>query len=91
MDVRGFKTLEEIRFFLYARLPNLFDPNKFSDMPNAVERIVMAVKNNQNILIYGDTDVDGMTGTALLTEFLRGIGANVYPLLTRAPFHQTKK
>ncbi|NGX31386.1 MAG: Single-stranded-DNA-specific exonuclease RecJ [Chlamydiae bacterium] len=81
LDARKFKNIEEIHYFLYARLPDLFDPDKFSDMPKAVERVVSALDEGQNILIYGDTDVDGMTGTALLTEFLRGIGAKVYPYL----------
>jgi single-stranded-DNA-specific exonuclease len=49
-----------------------------AEMPQAVDRICRAVKNSENILIYGDNDVDGMTGTALLTEFLQGIGANVF-------------
>ena len=47
-------------------------------MPQAVERVCHAIENNENILIYGDNDVDGMTGTALLTEFLRSLGAKVY-------------
>ncbi len=44
----------------------------------AVDRICKAIDANENILIYGDNDVDGMTGTALLTEFLRRIGGNVF-------------
>jgi single-stranded-DNA-specific exonuclease len=75
---RGFKSLEEIHNFLYAKLPNLFDPSLFNDMDKAVERIDKAIKSQENILIYGDNDVDGMTATALLVEFLRKVGCNVF-------------
>jgi single-stranded-DNA-specific exonuclease len=75
---RGFKTIEEIHEFLYAKLPNLYDPDLFPDMDKAVERVITAVHEKQPILVYGDNDVDGMTAAALLTEFLRSIGAKVY-------------
>lgn len=75
---RGFKTLEEIHEFLYAKLPSLYDPDLFPDMDKAVDRIIQAVQQKQPILIYGDNDVDGMTAATLLTEFLRTIGAKVF-------------
>lgn len=75
---RGFESFEQIHDFLYAKLPDLHDPFLLTEMPAAVERVIQAVKNKENILIYGDNDVDGMTGTALLTEFLQDIGANVF-------------
>lgn len=75
---RGFNTLEQIHYYLYSKLPDLHDPFLLTEMPKAVERIARALQNSENILIYGDNDVDGMTGTALLTEFLQFIGANVF-------------
>jgi single-stranded-DNA-specific exonuclease len=75
---RGFKSLDDIHEYLYAKLPNLHDPHLFPDMDKAVTRILHALKHKENILIYGDNDVDGITGTALLTEFLRYVGANVF-------------
>lgn len=75
---RGFTDLEEIHEYLYAKLPDLFDPNLFPDMGKAVERVLAALKKSEAILIYGDNDVDGMTATALLTEFLQFLGANVF-------------
>ncbi|MBM3199093.1 MAG: single-stranded-DNA-specific exonuclease RecJ, partial [Chlamydiae bacterium] len=78
LAARGFKTLEEIHAYLYAQLPSLFDPFLFPDMDLAVERISLAIKNKENILIYGDNDVDGISGTVLLTEFLRTVGASVF-------------
>jgi single-stranded-DNA-specific exonuclease len=78
LAARGFTSLEQIHEYLYAKLPNLHDPQLFPDMDKAVERIFTAYKNKENILIYGDNDVDGMTGTVLLTEFFRYIGAPVF-------------
>jgi single-stranded-DNA-specific exonuclease len=78
LAARGFNSLETIHEYLYGKLPNLHDPHLFPDMDKAVTRIHHALKNHENILIYGDNDVDGMTGAALLTEFLRYIGAHVH-------------
>lgn len=75
---RGFKTVEEIHEFLYAKLPNLYDPDLFPDMDKAVERIIHSMKLKEPILIYGDNDVDGMTAATLLAEFLRATGAKVF-------------
>jgi single-stranded-DNA-specific exonuclease len=74
---RGFQSLEAIHHFLYAKLPDLYDPKQFLDMTKAVRRIDMALKKEEGILIYGDNDVDGMTGTALLADFFKRIGGNV--------------
>lgn len=75
---RGFESIEEIHDYLYAKLPDLLDPQLFADMDKAVSRVYDALKNHESILIYGDNDVDGISGTALLTEFLQFIGANVF-------------
>ena len=75
---RGFKSLDEIHNYLYAKLPDLHDPFLLAEMPKAVDRVVQAMINKENILIYGDNDATSMTGTALLTEFLQFIGANVF-------------
>ncbi|NGX51091.1 MAG: Single-stranded-DNA-specific exonuclease RecJ [Chlamydiae bacterium] len=75
---RGFSTFEEIYSYLYAKLPNLHSPDLFVQMDRAVERVEQALQNNENILIYGDNDVDGITGTTLLVEFLQQIGGNAY-------------
>lgn len=74
---RGYSTKEAIYKHLYAKLPDLHDPFLFPEMPNAVERVMKALKTGEHILIYGDNDVDGMTGTALLTEFLTFLGGRV--------------
>src|SRR5215471_20091879 len=66
---RNFESLEEIHEFLYAKLPNLLDPQLFPDMDKAVDRVLEALKTKEHILVYGDNDVDGITAAALLTEF----------------------
>ena len=75
---RGFGTFEEIYNFLYAKLPNLLAPDLMMDMNKAVDRVVHALAKNENILIYGDNDVDGITGTTLLVEFIRLLGGTAY-------------
>ncbi len=75
---RGFKSMAEIHEYLYAKLPNLYDPDLFPDMDKAVERVMTAIHKKEPILVYGDNDVDGMTAATLLTEFLRTIGAKVF-------------
>ncbi len=74
---RGFNSFDQINHYLYSKLPDLYDPKLFLDMGKAVKRILKALKKEEGILIYGDNDVDGMTGTALLAEFLKMIGAKV--------------
>ncbi len=87
---RGFTSLEQIHDYLYAKLPDLHDPFLMADMQKAVDRVCRAIKDCENILIYGDNDVDGMTGTALLTEFLQYVGANVfYYVSNRGPLRQS--
>ncbi len=75
---RGVSDPEEIRSYFYSQLPDLEDPRKFLFMDQAVERIVRALREEEAILIYGDNDVDGMTGTALLTEFIKRVGGTVH-------------
>ncbi len=71
---RGFTDLKTIHNFLYAKLPDLHDPKLFLNMPKAVDLVLKTIEKNEGILIYGDNDVDGITGTALLVEFIKRIG-----------------
>lgn len=75
---RGFVNLEQIHDYLYAKLPDLYDPFLMSEMQVAVDRVCKAIADSEPILIYGDNDVDGMTGTALLTEFFQDLGVPVF-------------
>ena len=75
---RKLSSLEEMHDYLYAKLPSLLDPHLFPDMDRSVARVSHALQEKEPILVYGDNDVDGMAGTALLTEFLRRVGGNVF-------------
>jgi single-stranded-DNA-specific exonuclease len=72
---RAFDDLDEIHDYLYAKLPDLHDPDLFLDMDIAVARVLKALQNKEKILVYGDNDVDGITGATLLTEFFEYLGA----------------
>lgn len=78
---RGFTSLKSIHAFLYVKLRDLHDPFLFVDMEAAVNRLARAWEAKERVMVYGDTDVDGMTAAALLVEFLRSIGVDANPYL----------
>jgi len=57
-----------------------FNINK-KELKKAVDRVNLAIKNNENILIYGDYDVDGITATAILWQVLYQKGAKILPFI----------
>jgi single-stranded-DNA-specific exonuclease len=67
---RGISTYEEAKKFFRPELPDLHDPFLMKDMDVAVERIQKAINSEENILVYGDYDVDGTTAVALLSSYL---------------------
>jgi len=72
---RGFATHESARHYLEAQKPEGTSPNNLSGIQEAVDRIKRAIAKNESIAIYGDYDVDGVTATALLIQYLRIQGA----------------
>ncbi len=74
---RGFKTPAEIKAFLEPSAAALRKPDSLPDISRATERIVTATQTRERILVYGDYDVDGVTGTALLVSVLSRLGADV--------------
>ena len=62
--------------FLKKSMADIVNPMLMKDMDKAVERIEKAVKEKEKIAVYGDYDVDGITATALMYEFLTDIGAD---------------
>ena len=74
---RGVDTAPAASAFL-AHGPNLLhDPFLLQDMEKAVERISRAIREQETVAVYGDYDVDGITATCLLTQFLRTLGGQV--------------
>lgn len=72
---RGFERPELARRFLSPCLDDLNDPFLLKGMPEAIARIRAAVERGERILIWGDYDVDGTTGTVLLRKALIALGA----------------
>ena len=68
---RGVRTYDEAKLFFRPSLDDLHDPFLMKDMDKAVNRILSAIDSNENILIYGDYDVDGTTSVALVSKFLK--------------------
>ncbi|MDT0648673.1 single-stranded-DNA-specific exonuclease RecJ [Autumnicola edwardsiae] len=68
---RGIATFEEAKKFFRPSLSDLHDPYLMKDMDLAVARIEKAISSEENILVYGDYDVDGTTSVALMSSFLR--------------------
>ncbi len=73
---RGITEPEEVASFLTAPLSALHDPDLIPGLKTSAGRIVSAIEEKQKIVVYGDYDVDGITGSALLLRFLRDVGAN---------------
>ncbi|WP_320814678.1 single-stranded-DNA-specific exonuclease RecJ [Flavobacterium sp.] len=74
---RGIETFEQAKTFFRPTLEDLHDPYLMKDMDKAVERIEIAVKNNENIMVFGDYDVDGTTAVSLVSSYLRTFYPNV--------------
>lgn len=77
LETRGIKSEDAKREFLHPLEITLTHPNAFTDMTKAVERIVKAIDEKENILIYGDFDADGVTSTSVLLKTFKHLGANV--------------
>ena len=74
---RGFDTIASARAFLYPSRDALEDPFRLTGMKEAVERIRAAIDAGEKIVVYGDYDCDGITATAILTDYLSSVGADV--------------
>lgn len=78
---RGLRTPTEVEAFLKHTDAVVVDPYRLQDMPEAVTRIVQAIKNDEVICVYGDFDADGVTSTALLVTALQAAGGRVGPYI----------
>ena len=74
---RDIDTFEKAHNFFRPQLEHLHDPWLMKDMLKAVNRIIAAINNQENILVYGDYDVDGTTSVASMYQFLKSIYTNV--------------
>jgi single-stranded-DNA-specific exonuclease len=74
---RGIDSFEKARLFFRPTLEDLHNPYLIKDMDKAIDRIEKAIQNNENILIYGDYDVDGTTAVSLVYSYLSSFYPNV--------------
>jgi single-stranded-DNA-specific exonuclease len=74
---RGIETFEEARKFFRPTFADLHNPYLMKDMDKAVERIEKAIENEENILVFGDYDVDGTTAVSLVSSYLKTYYPNV--------------
>src|SRR5439155_19056012 len=74
---RGVKTAAEADVFLNPDRFEPSSPSELPDMPKAVARVMDAISRQEQVTVYGDYDVDGVTGTSVLVSVLRALGAKV--------------
>lgn len=77
LSQREIDTDSKLKKFLNAQLSDLYDPFLMNGMDIAVGRILNALESGENILIYGDYDVDGVTSVSILYQALHGLGGKV--------------
>ena len=75
--LRGIHNYEEAKAFFNPDIRLLHDPMLMKDMGKALPTILNAIEAGQRIMIYGDYDVDGTTSVALLSLYLKEIGADI--------------
>ena len=74
---RNVDSFEKAKKFFRPSLNDLHDPFLMKDMDIAVNRIEQAIQNNENILVFGDYDVDGTTAVSLMSSYLKTIHPNI--------------
>jgi len=74
---RKIDTFDKAHHFFRPELSHLHDPWLMKDMLKAVSRIITAINNRENILVFGDYDVDGTTAVACMYQFLKSIHPEV--------------
>ncbi|WP_299666062.1 single-stranded-DNA-specific exonuclease RecJ [uncultured Polaribacter sp.] len=74
---RNIETFEAAKKFFRPSLEDIHNPFLMKDMDVAVKRIESAIANNENILVFGDYDVDGTTAVSLVSSYLKTIYPNI--------------
>ncbi|KRD62542.1 single-stranded-DNA-specific exonuclease RecJ [Flavobacterium sp. Root935] len=74
---RGIETFEDAKNFFRPSLEHLHDPYLMKDMDKAVSRIEQAIENQENIMVFGDYDVDGTTAVSLVSSYLKSHYPNI--------------
>ncbi|MGY8922380.1 MAG: single-stranded-DNA-specific exonuclease RecJ [Flavobacteriales bacterium] len=78
---RGVNSFDEAKTFFRPDWAQLHDPFLMQDMTVAVNRIITAMEKNENVMVYGDYDVDGTTSVALVYSYLKNKIENLKPYI----------
>ena len=78
---RGLDTAEKLRLFLDPPHGLPYDPLRLTGMDRALQRLYQACEARERVGVFGDFDVDGVTGTAIVAEGLEAFGVRVSPYL----------
>ena len=84
LALRGYDDAGQARDFLSGGDQSAFDPMLLQDMDKAVARIRTAIERREHVAVFGDYDVDGITSTCVLTDYLRRRGVPVHPYIPAA-------
>ena len=74
LAIRGYDTPEVAKAFLRPMLDNLHHPGLLLGAKTAVRRLARAINRGEMVVVHGDYDVDGITGSVLLTSWIRALG-----------------
>jgi len=74
---RGFDDLQSAQEFIHPSLHNLPDPFLMTGMEKAVDRLLLAFRRQEKIFVFGDYDMDGISSTAILVDYLKRTGFQV--------------
>ena len=80
---RGVDTPEQAAAFLEREQSLAYSPFLMKDMDKAAARVQQALTNNEKIAVFGDYDVDGITATCILVDYLQSRGADVVHYIPR--------
>ncbi len=78
---RGIEDVGEAEKFLHCGMEALHDPLQMRGMERAAERVRLAIRNREHVAVFGDYDVDGITSTCVLTDYLRSQGVECTPYI----------
>ena len=77
LALRGIDTFKKAKRFFRPDMERTHDPFLMKDMDRAASRLAEGIRNREKMVVYGDYDVDGTTGTAILYSFLKDFGIEV--------------
>lgn len=69
LAIRGIETYDDAKLFFRPTIDRIYDPFLMKDMDQAANRLALAIRDGERVLVYGDYDVDGTTATSCLYIF----------------------